>query len=78
MRSKRQIPKRIFGFSLDALEHDPVLNRQINVFRKVYFRSERIADKTSMEYVHAKQLSALLAKQILQELKLEKQRVTPN
>ena len=67
-----------FGFSLDALEHDPVLNRQVNVFRKVYFRSERIADKTSMEYVHAKQLSALLAKQILQELKLEKQRVTPN
>ena len=37
-----------FGFSLDALEHDPVLNRQVNVFRKVYFRSERIADKTSM------------------------------
>ena len=35
-----------FGFSLDALEHDPVLNRQINVFRKVNFRSERIADKT--------------------------------
>ena len=67
-----------FGFSLDALEHDPVLNRQVNVFRKVYFRSERIADKTSMEYVRAKQLSALLAKQILQELKLEKQRVTPN
>ena len=67
-----------FGFSLDALEQDPVLNRQVNVFRKVYFRSERIADKTSMEYVHAKQLSALLAKQILQELKLEKQRVTPN
>ena len=66
------------GFSLDALEHDPVLNRQVNVFRKVYFRSERIADKTSMEYVYAKQLSALLAKQILQELKLEKQRVTPN
>jgi hypothetical protein len=31
-----------------------------------------------MEYVHAKQLSALLAKQILHELKLEKQRVTPN
>ena len=53
-----------FGFSLDALEHDPVLNRQVNVFRKVYFRSERIADKTSMEYVHAKRLSALLAKQI--------------
>jgi phosphotransferase system enzyme I (PtsP) len=51
-----------FGFSLDALEQDPVLNRQVNVFRKVYFRSERIADKTSMEYVHAKQLSALLAK----------------
>jgi hypothetical protein len=24
-----------FGFSLDALEHDPVLNRQVNVFRKV-------------------------------------------
>ena len=47
-----------FGFSLDALEHDPVLNRQVNVFRKVYFRSERIADKTSMEYVHAKQFSA--------------------
>ena len=67
-----------FGFSLDALEQDPVLNRQVNVFRKVYFRSERIADKTSMEYVHAKQFSALLAKQILQELKLEKQRVTPN
>ena len=67
-----------FGFSLDVLEHDPVLNRQVNVFRKVYFRSERIADKTSIEYVHAKQLSALLAKQILQELKLEKQRVTPN
>jgi SpoVK/Ycf46/Vps4 family AAA+-type ATPase len=67
-----------FGFSLDALEHEPVLNRQVNVFRKVYFRSERIADKTSMEYVHAKQLSALLATQILQELKLEKQRVTPN
>ena len=35
-----------FGFSLDALEQDPVLNRQINVFRKVYFRSERIVDKT--------------------------------
>ena len=67
-----------FGFSLDALEQDPVLNRQVNVFRKVYFRSERIADKTSMEYVQAKQLSALLAKQILQELKLEKQRVTLN
>ena len=67
-----------FGFSLDTLEQDPVLNRQVNVSRKVYFRSERIADKTSMEYVHAKQLSALLAKQILQELKLEKQRVTPN
>jgi hypothetical protein len=67
-----------FGFSLDTLEQDPVLNRQVNVFRKVYFRSERIADKTSIEYVHAKQLSALLAKQILQELKLEKQRVTPN
>ena len=67
-----------FGFSLDTLEQDPVLNRQVNVFRKVYFQSERIADKTSMEYVHAKQLSALLAKQILQELKLEKQRVTPN
>ena len=50
-----------FGFSLDTLEQDPVLNRQVNVFRKVYFRSERIADKTSMEYVHAKQLSALLA-----------------
>ena len=31
-----------------------------------------------MEYVHAKQLSTLLAKQILQELKLEKQRFTPN
>jgi hypothetical protein len=31
-----------------------------------------------MEYVHTKELSALLAKQILQELKLEKQRVTPN
>ena len=70
--------KDFFGFSLDALEQDPVLNRQVNVFRKVYFRSERIADKTSMEYVHAKQLSALLAKQILQELKLEKQRDTPN
>ena len=67
-----------FGFSLDAREQDPVLNRQVNVFRKVYFRSERIADKTSMEYVHAKQSSALLAKQILQELKLEKQRITPN
>ena len=67
-----------FGFSLDALDQDPVLNRQVNVFRKVYFRSERIADKTSMEYVHAKQLSALLAKQILQELKHEKQRDTPN
>ena len=67
-----------FGFSLDALEQDPVLNRQVNVFRKVYFRSERIADKSSMEYVHAKQLSTLLAKQILQELKLEKQRDTPN
>jgi hypothetical protein len=67
-----------FGFLLETLEQDPVLNRQVNVFRKVYFRSERIADKTSMEYVHAKQLSALLAKQILQELKLEKQRVTPN
>ena len=50
-----------FGFSLDTLEQDPVLNRQVNVFRKVYFRSERIVDKTSMEYVHAKQLSALLA-----------------
>ena len=67
-----------FGFSLDALEQDPVLNCQVNVFRKVYFRSERVADKTSMEYVHTKELSALLAKQILQELKLEKQRVTPN
>ena len=67
-----------FGFSLDALEQDPVLNRQVNVFRKVYFRSERIADKISRECVHAKQSSALLAKQILQELKLEKQRVTPN
>ena len=67
-----------FGFSLDTLEQDPVLNRQVNVFRKVYFRSERIADKTSMEYVHTKELSALLAKQILKELKLEKQRVTPN
>ena len=67
-----------FGFSLDTLEQDPVLNRQVNVRRKVYLRSERIADKTSTEYVHAKQLSALLAKQILQELKLEKQRVTPN
>jgi hypothetical protein len=66
------------GFSLNALEHDPVLNRQVNVFRKVYFRSERIADKTSMGYVDAKQLSALLAAQILQELELEKQRVTPN
>ena len=31
-----------------------------------------------MEYVDAKQLSTLLAKQILQELKLEKQRFTPN
>ena len=50
-----------FGFSLDTREQDPVLNRQVNVFRKVYFRSERIVDKTSMEYVHAKQLSALLA-----------------
>ena len=67
-----------FGFSLNALEQDPVLNRQVNVFRSVYFRSERIADKTSMEYVHTKQLSALLAKQILQELKLERQRVTLN
>lgn len=67
-----------FGFLLETLEQDPVLNRQVNVFRKVYFRSERIADKTSMEYVHAKQLSALLAKQILQQLKREKQRVTPN
>ena len=66
------------GFSLNALEHDPVLNRQVNVFRKVYFRSEHIADKTSMGYVHAKQLSALLVAQILQELELEKQRVTPN
>lgn len=75
---KADTQEDFFGFSLDALEHDPVLNRQVNVFRKVYFRSERIADKTSMEYVHAKQLSALLAKQILQELKLEKQRVTPN
>ena len=42
-----------FGFSLDTLEQDPLLNRQVNVFRKVYFRSERIADKTSIEYVHA-------------------------
>ena len=67
-----------FGFSIDVREHDPFLNRQVNVFSKVYFRSERIADKTSMEYVHAKQSSALLAKQILQELKLEKQRITPN
>ena len=50
-----------FGFLLETLEQDPVLNRQVNVFRKVYFRSERIVDKTSMEYVHAKQLSALLA-----------------
>ena len=74
---QKQIRKTIFGFSLDALEHDPVLNRQVNVFRKVYFRGG-IADKTSMEYVHAKKFSALLAKQILQELKLEKQRVTPN
>jgi len=31
-----------------------------------------------MEYVHAKQLSALLANQILQELKIEKQCFTPN
>ena len=76
MRNKKQIRQTIF---LDFRStHDPVLNRQVNVFRKVYFRSERIADKTSMEYVHAKQLSALLAEQILQELKLEKQRVTPN
>jgi hypothetical protein len=75
---KADTQEDFFGFSLDALEHDPVLNRQVNVFRKVYFRCERIADKTSMEYVHAKRLSALLAKQILQELKLEKQRVTPN
>ena len=71
MRNKSRYARR-FWLSLDALEHDPVLNRQVNVFR-VYFRSERIADKTSMEYVHAKQLSALLAKQIL-KLKLEKQR----
>jgi len=67
-----------FGFSLDALDDDPILNRQVQVFRKVYFRSERIEDKTSLEYRHAKQLSALLAKQILRDLKLEKQRVTPN
>ena len=60
------------------LEHDPVLSRQVNVFRKVYFRSERIADKTSLEYRHTKQLSALLAKQILQELKIDTKRVTPN
>lgn len=68
----------IFGMSLAALEHDPVLSRQVHVFRKVYFRSERIADKTSLEYRHAKQLSALLAKQILQELKIDTKRVTPN
>ena len=43
---KSDTQEDFFGFSLDALEHDPVLNRQINVFRKVYFRSERIADKT--------------------------------
>jgi hypothetical protein len=43
---KADTQEDFFGFSLDALEHDPVLNRQINVFRKVYFRSERIADKT--------------------------------
>lgn len=67
-----------FGMSLAALEHDPVLSRQVNVFRKVYFRSERIADKTSLEYRHTKQLSALLAKQILQELKIDTKRVTPN
>ena len=29
-----------FGMSLAALEHDPVLSRQVNVFRKVYFRGE--------------------------------------
>ena len=75
---KADTQEDFFGFSLYALEHDPVLNRQVNVFRKVYFRSERIADKRSTEYVHAKQSSALLAKQILQELKREKQRVTPN
>ena len=43
---KADTQEDFFGFSLDALEHDPVLNRQINVFRKVYFSSERIADKT--------------------------------
>lgn len=58
---KADTQEDFFGFSLDTLEQDPVLNRQVNVFRKVYFRSERIVDKTSMEYVHAKQLSALLA-----------------
>jgi hypothetical protein len=67
-----------FVMSLAALEHDPVLSRQVNVFRKVYFRSERIADKTSLEYRYAKQLSALLAKQILQELTIDTKRVTPN
>ena len=66
------------GFSLDAIENDPILSRQVDVFRKVYFRSERIEDKTSLEYRHAKQLAALLAKQILHDLNLEKQRVTPN
>ena len=76
--AKTDTKEDFLGFSLDAREQDPVLNRQVNVSRKVYFRSERIADKTSMEYFHAKQLSTLLAKQILQELKLEKQRDTPN
>ena len=51
---KADTQEDFFGFLLDALEQDPVLNRQVNVIRKVYFRSERIADKTSMEYVHAK------------------------
>ena len=70
--------KDFFGMSLAALEHDPVLSRQVNVFWKIYFRGERIAAKTSLEYRHAKQLSALLAKQILQELKIDTKRFTPN
>ena len=34
---KADTQEEFFRFSLDALEHDPVLNRQVNVFRKVYF-----------------------------------------
>jgi hypothetical protein len=30
-----------FGMSSAALEHDPVLSRQVNVFRKVYFSQRK-------------------------------------